>query len=78
VRGPVLILDGVRYRLRRSADVDRVEATLLSAALNGGFAVALPTPFRDTTVLVRHGARFAFVGREMAVPVLRRATWVAH
>ena len=78
VRGPVLILDGVRYRLRRGADVDRVEATLLSAALNGGFVVALPTPFRDSKVRVRHGAQFSFVGREMAAPVLRRATWVAH
>ena len=78
MRGPVLILGGARYRLRRSADVDRVEATLLSAALNGGFVVALPTPFRDTKVMVPHGAQFAFVGREMAAPALRRATWVAH
>ena len=78
VRGTVLILGGVRYRLRRGADVDRVEATLLSAALNGGFVVALPTPFRVTKVLVPHGARFSFVGREIAAPVLRRATWLAN
>lgn len=78
MRGSVLILGGARYRLRRGADIDRVEATLLSAALNGGFTVALPTRFRDTKVLVPHGAQFAFVGREIAAPTLRRATWVAH
>jgi hypothetical protein len=76
--GAVLILGDLRYRLRRSADIDRLEATLLSAALNGGFVVDLPTRFRETRVVVPHGSQFAFVGRELAAPTLRRATWVAH
>ena len=78
MRGTVLNLGGVRYRLRPGADVDKVEATLLSAVLNGGFVVALPTLFRTQRVHVPHGARFFFEGRATAGPGVHRATWVAH